>query len=348
MDAFYTSVEERDFPELKGKPIVVGYNSERSVIAAANYEARKFGVYSAMPSIRAVRLCPNLIFCKSRMKVYAEVSASIMSILHRYTDMIEPLSLDEAYLDVSNSKHFNGSATLTARDIRAKIKEELNLTASAGISFNKFLAKTASDMNKPNGQFVIKPGQEEVILFNMDIGKFYGIGKATAKRLNNMGVFKGEDLLKLSKPFLNKEFGKVGLYFYDIVRGVDNREVIPDRIRKSYSAETTFMHDITDEFSIITELYHLEKRLYSDYEKSNTIGFTATIKIRYADFDTESKSLSLRYGLRSFDSFHKTIVSLRKSYLWKNKGVRLLGVGISNLKGNMNNTDDVYKQLRLF
>jgi len=284
MDAFFASVEQLDNPELRGKPVAVGGSGERGVVAAASYEARKFGVRSAMPSKIAIRKCPDLIFVKPRFSRYKEISDQICNIFFEYTDLVEPLSLDEAYLDVTYTKRGKPSATLIAREITARIFEETNLTASAGVSYNKFLAKVASDVNKPNGIFVVKPQQAQEFIDNLEVRKFYGIGKVTAEKLNKMGIWFGRDLKKIDRLELGRLFGKAGNYYYKICRGEDNREVEPSRERKSVGAEETFLTDLFYSADLEKELTGIADELWRRIEKANVKAKTLTLKFKYADF----------------------------------------------------------------
>lgn len=347
MDAFYASVEQRDFPELRGLPVAVGRAEARSVVAAASYEARKYGVRSAMPSMQALRLCPDLHFQPARFEVYRSVSAQIRSIFLDYTDLVEPLSLDEAYLDVSRDKKGIGSATLIALEIKKRIREKTALTASAGVSYNKFLAKMASDYRKPNGIFVVEPHQAEAFIRPLPIEKFYGVGEVTARKFKEMGVHTGADLLKLSRNYLVSRFGKAGAYYYDIVRGIDDRPVEPERIRKSYSVENTYAEDIHDRFGLITELYHLEKRLAGMLERDGVAAKTVVLKVRYHDFTTQSRNHTFSYPVSGFDTLHPAVRMMRDQFPWQAKGIRLLGVGVQNLLPN-NEIPHVVKQLSLF
>lgn len=331
MDAFYASVEERDFPHLRGVPLAVGSPKERGVVSTANYEARKYGVRSAMSSKVAMLKCPILRFQPPRFEVYKEVSAQIHRIFAEYTDMVEPLSLDEAYLDVTTNKKNMPSATIIAQEIKHKIYEQTHLTASAGVSYNKFLAKIASDYRKPNGLFVILPHQAQDFLMTLPVEKFYGIGKVTANHLHEMNIYTGSDLFKKNKYEMVQIFGKAGLYFYDVVRGVDNRAVEPNRERKSYSVETTFEKDLTTSFAVIAELYALEQRLWKDVENTGKSGRTLTLKIRFSDFTTLTRSHSSEVPLLSFHQLHKTAKRMLKRMDYNAKPIRLLGVGISNL-----------------
>lgn len=330
MDAFYASVEQRDNPELKGRPIAVGGNKERGVVAAASYEARKFGVKSAMPSAIAARRCPGLIFVKPRFERYREVSKIIHQIFHEYTDLMEPLSLDEAYLDVTSTKIGRPSATLIAREIRQKIYERTELTASAGISYCKFLAKTASDVNKPNGLFVILPQDAQEYLRKMPIHQFHGIGKATAEKMKVAGIFTGGDLRKKSLEDLVRRFGKSGAYYFNICRGVDNRPVTPDRERKSISAERTFDHNIMKLSEVQSELDRIAEITFSRYEKTEAQGKTVTIKVKYGDFKQITKSHSLEAAITEIDQLKVEINQLASDEILRPEGIRLLGVGISN------------------
>lgn len=330
MDAFYASVEQLDNPELGGKPVAVGGSSERGVVAAASYEARKFGVRSAMSSVIAKRNCPELIFVKPRFDRYKEISKKIRAIFHDYTDLVEPLSLDEAYLDVTINKKGNPSASLIAKEIRQRIYDELKLNASAGISINKFIAKVASDINKPNGQKTVNP--EEVILFleNLDIRKFYGVGKVTAEKMYKLGIFTGNDLKQKTLEFLELNFGKSGSYYYHVVRGVHNAEVKPHRIPKSVGAERTFNENLSSEIFMLERLEHIAEELGRRLKKSNIAGKTITLKIKYSDFTLQTRSKTLSY----FISDKSLILETAKQLLYQEKmenSVRLLGISLANL-----------------
>ena len=331
MDAFYASIEQRDFPELRGKPVVVGRAVPRGVVAAASYEARRYGVHSAMPSLVAQRKCPCLIFQPHRFRVYEAVSQQIRSIFREYTDLVEPLSLDEAFLDVTDNKKGIASATHIALEIKQRIREVTQLTASAGVSYNKFLAKIASDVNKPDGIFVIEPHQAVSFLQTLEIGKFFGIGEVTAEKLRNMGIKKGADLYALSLDAMMKIFGKRGLFFYDIVRGIDRRKVEPERIRKSISAENTFEIDLTSRFAIITELYHLEKRVFAEMQELDQTAKTVTLKVRFNDFQTLTRSRTVGKPIDSYHTLQQVSRSLINETPIEGKGIRLLGIGVSNL-----------------
>ncbi len=331
MDAFYASVEQRDFPQYKGKPLVVGGRGPRSVISAASYEARKYGVYSAMPSKIALRKCPFLIFANHRFDVYKQVSKQIQTIFHDYTDLVEPLSLDEAFLDVTENKINLNSATLIAKEIRKRIKEETDLTASAGISYNKFLAKIASDYKKPDGLFVIEPKDAEQFIEQLPVDKFFGVGKVTAKRMHQMKIFTGADLKKLSKSYLTKYFGKSGLFYYDIVRGIDNREVNPNWIRKSFGAEQTFETDLTDKSEIIENLENIIDDLFMRLEKAKRFGRTLTLKVKFADFNQITRSKTYLFYITTKSQLKNSALELMEIAKLDNTKIRLLGLQISNL-----------------
>jgi Nucleotidyltransferase/DNA polymerase involved in DNA repair len=344
MDAFFASVEQLDNPELRGKPVAVGGSGERSVVAAASYEARKFGVRSAMSSVIAKRLCPDLIFVKHNFTRYTEVSSSIMEIFREFTDLIEPLSIDEAFLDVTKDKKNIGSATVIARKIRHEIKSRTGLTASAGISVNKFLAKIASDINKPDGLFLIRPEDAEKFIEELSVEKFYGIGKVTAQKMHKLGIHTGTDLKKWDLVSLVRNFGKPGVFFYDIVRGIDERPVEPDQERKSVGTELTYEKDLTTRFEVIAELYKLEKELMERLEHSETTGRTITLKIKFSDFRQITRSKTLQNYVRDFDTLHKEVSEIRKSLKLEGSRIRLLGLSISNLETE--DCDD--RQLYLF
>lgn len=344
MDAFFASVEQLDNPALRGKPVAVGGSGERSVVAAASYEARKFGVKSAMPSVIAKRLCPDLIFVKHNFTRYTEVSASIHEIFREYTDLIEPLSIDEAFLDVTEDKKNIGSATLIAKKIRNEIKSRTGLTASAGVSVNKFLAKIASDINKPDGLFLIKPEEAEKFIEELPVEKFYGIGKVTAQKMHKLGIHNGADLKRWDLVSLVRNFGKAGVFFFDIVRGIDDRPVEPDQERKSIGTELTYEKDLVTRFELIAELYRLEKELMERLEHSGTTGRTVTIKVKFSDFKQITRSKTLQYYIRDFESLHKEVSEIRKSLKLEGSRIRLLGLTISNLETD--ECDD--RQLYLF
>ncbi|TXE12862.1 DNA polymerase IV [Seonamhaeicola algicola] len=330
MDAFYASVEQMDNPELKGKPIAVGGGGKRGVVSAASYEARKFGVKSAMSGSLAAKLCPELIFVRPNFERYSEISKRIRAIFYDYTDLVEPLSLDEAYLDVTQNKKGNPSATLIAREIRERILTDIGLTASAGISINKFIAKVASDYNKPNGQKTVNP--EEVLQFleDLDIRKFYGIGKVTAEKMYQKGIFTGADLKQKSLEYLETNFGKSGAYYYYIVRGIHTSEVKPHRTRKSLAAERTFSENLSSEIFMLEKLKHIAAEVSKRLNKSNVAGKTVTLKIKYSDFSLQTRSKTLPY----FISDKSIILETAKDLLYQEKlqnSVRLLGISLSNL-----------------
>jgi DNA polymerase-4 len=330
MDAFFASVEQLDHPELKGKPVAVGGGSKRGVVAAASYEARKYGVRSAMSGVQARKNCPDLIFVKPRFDRYKEISLKIQEIFHEYTDMVEPLSLDEAYLDVTENKKGNPSATLIAKEIRARIYAELGLSASAGISINKFLAKMASDINKPNGQKTVAP--EEVIPFleALEIRRFYGIGKVTAAKMYNLGIFTGKDLKGRSLEFLEANFGKSGAHFYEVVRGIHNSPVRSHRIPKSVGAERTFSDNLSSEVFMLERLQHIGKELEKRLKRNGIAGKTITLKIKYSDFKLQTRSKTLQY----YVSDTSVILAAARELLYQDpleNSVRLLGISISNL-----------------
>lgn len=344
MDAFFASVEQLDNPELRGKPVAVGGSGPRSVVAAASYEARKFGVRSAMPSVTAKKLCPELIFVKHNFDRYTEVSECIHVIFREYTDIIEPLSIDEAFLDVTEDKQHIGSATLIAKKIRREIKEKTGLTASAGISVNKFLAKIASDINKPDGLFIIKPEDAEKFIEELNVEKFYGIGKVTAEKMHKLGIHKGKDLKDWDLVSLVRNFGKAGVFFYDIVRGIDDRPVEPDSERKSVGTELTYEKDLKTRFEIIAELYKLEKELMERLVQAETSGRTITLKIKFSDFRQLTRSRTVQHYIRDFETLHHEVTSIRKSLDLENVSIRLLGVTVSNLETE----DCADRQLYLF
>ena len=331
MDAFYASIEQRDDPSLSGKPVAVGGSSKRGVVASASYEARKYGVRSAMPSMIAKRLCPELIFTKSRFDVYQSVSKQIRAIFESYTDLVEPLSLDEAFLDVTHSKKGLPSATLLAKAIRQEIFETTQLTASAGVSFNKFLAKVASDMNKPNGQKVILPEEAIAFLETLPIEKFYGIGKVTAARMHKMNIRTGADLKQMSLLELGQRFGKAGRFFYHIVRAKDDRPVNPNRIRKSLGAERTFSDDLTNVMDMKTKLRKIAEKLFDYMESKDNFGRSLTLKVKSADFKIITRSKTLNTDINSLELMNDLVDELLEKALKEVKCVRLLGITISNL-----------------
>ncbi|KAA9327664.1 DNA polymerase IV [Hymenobacter busanensis] len=331
MDAFYASVEQRDHPELRGRPVAVGGSRQRGVVAAASYEARQFGVRSAMPSVVAQRKCPELVFVKPRFEVYKDVSRQIRAIFAEYTSLIEPLSLDEAYLDVTeNHKHMT-SATRIAQEIRARIFEQTQLTASAGVSYNKFLAKLASDYRKPNGQFVIRPHEGPAFVEALAVGEFHGIGPVTATRLNQLGIFTGLDLRALPEEVLRQHFGKAGSYYYAIARAIDHRPVEADRVRKSVGSETTFEQDLTEPEELINGLQPCLDDVWAHCQRTGVLGRTITVKVKYADFQQLTRSRTYLAPIPSRGRLEQVSVELLTSLFPLPKGVRLLGASLSNL-----------------
>lgn len=330
MDAFYASVEQMDFPALREKPVAVGGNKERGVVAAASYEARKFGVKSAMSSKMASLRCPSLIFVKPRFERYKELSLQIRDIFFSYTDLVEPLSLDEAFLDVTENKFHLPSATLIAKEIRERIKTEVGLNASAGISYNKFLAKVASDINKPNGQAVITPSQATEFLEKLEIERFFGIGKVTSEKMKKLGIHNGWDLKQYSIDFLTRRFGKSGLHYYNIVRGIHESPVNPHRDRKSLSVENTFEKDIHLQPELDQVNLELLKELFKRIEKNNLQGRTLTLKLKYKDFTQQTRSKTLNRFLTQED-----IRVLSKELIYQESlkmPIRLMGLGLSNFE----------------
>jgi len=330
MDAFFASVEQLDNPELRGKPVAVGGSSERGVVAAASYEARKFGVRSAMSSQVAKRKCPDLIFVKPRFDRYKEISNQIRAIFFEYTDLVEPLSLDEAYLDVTYIKKRKPSATLIAKEIRTRIYNETGLTSSAGVSYNKFLAKVASDVNKPDGIFIVTPAQAQDFIDNLEVRKFFGIGKVTAEKLNKMGVWFGRDLKLIDRLELTRLFGKAGNYYYDICRGIDHRPVQPSRERKSVGAENTFSHDLFLDEELNKELLEIAGKVWDRAGLANVRAKTLTLKFKYADFEQHTRSKTIEPYFATKDNFIRESKKLMKSEGGFIKGIRLLGLTLSN------------------
>jgi DNA polymerase-4 len=351
MDAFYASVEQRDNPEYKGKPVVVGGSPQGrgGVVAAASYEARKFGIRSAMPSKKAVQLCPHVIFIYPRFEAYKEVSGKIREIFSRYTDLIEPLSLDEAYLDVTEDKLHIGSAIEIAKLIKQAIRDELHLTASAGVSVNKFLAKIASDMDKPDGLFFIGPSRIESFMENLPVEKFFGVGKVTADRMKMMGLHTGADLKKLSEADLVRHFGKSGAFFYRIVRGIDDRQVVPHRETKSVGAEDTFPYDLMSLEEMDQELDKIAATVHRRLQQHQLKGRTITVKIKYSDFRLVTRSQSFQEPAGDLEKITTCAKQLLRSADPEDQKIRLLGISISNF-----NVPDKYPskgepwQLKLF
>src|SRR3954452_3230717 len=331
MDAFYASVEQRDNSELRGKPVAVGGSRERGVVAAASYEARPFGVHSAMPSITAKRKCPELIFVKPRFDAYKAISQQIREIFAAYTPIIEPLSLDEAYLDVTENLEGIGSATQIAEEIRARIRAETELTASAGVSYNKFLAKLASDQRKPDGLFVITPEMGPSFVEALPVGKFHGVGPATAAKMNALGIHTGADLRAQSLSFLQERFGKAGGYYYWIARGIDDRPVCPDRIRKSIGAENTFTQDVWSLTEASAELEPLIDKVWTYCEQTQVRGRTVTLKVKFQDFQQITRSRSFSAPVESRAELAKGALDLLAPLFPTRKCMRLLGGSLSGL-----------------
>lgn len=337
MDAFYASVEQMDHPELRGKPIAVGGAENRGVVAAASYEARKFGVRSAISGVLAKKNCPELIFVKPRFDRYKEISKKIHNIFQEYTDLVEPLSLDEAYLDVTKNKKGNPSATLLAQEIRLRIFNEVGLTASAGISVNKFVAKIASDYNKPNGQKTVNPDEVIAFLEQLPIQKFYGVGKVTAEKMFQLGIFTGLDLKNRPIDFLEKHFGKSGSFYYNVVRGIHNSEVKSNRIAKSVAAEYTFDSNLSSEIFMVEKLEKITSELERRLKKHQISGKTITLKIKYSDFTQQTRSKTMPY----FITDKSLILETAKELLYQERmkdSVRLLGISLSNLNTEIKKT----------
>lgn len=330
MDAFYASVEQRDDPALRGKPVAVGHAARRGVVAAASYEARAFGVHSALPSVTALRKCPELIFVPPRFDVYRAVSRQIHAIFADYTDAIEPLALDEAYLDVTSNKAALATAWQTAKAIRARILSETGLTASAGISYNKFLAKLASGLRKPNGQFAIQPHEGEAFVESLPIAKFHGVGPATAAKMHGLGIQTGADLKSWTLPELQARFGKSGAWFYAIARGHDARPVNTSRVRKSSGSETTFHEDLSDPSRIESGVLAMADEVWAWCEKTERRGRTVTVKIKWADFQQSTRSQSFASAIASRARLHEASLHLIRSVFPVARPVRLVGVTLSN------------------
>ncbi|MFC0303189.1 DNA polymerase IV [Rhizorhabdus histidinilytica] len=331
MDAFYASVEQRDDPALKGRPVAVGGTRERGVVAAASYEARKYGVRSAMASALARRLCPDLIFVRPRFDVYREVSRQIHLIFADYTDLVEPLSLDEAYLDVTNNHQGIATATEVARQIRARIRAETGLTASAGVSYNKFIAKLASDHNKPDGLCVVRPDQGLAFIARQPVGRFHGVGPVTAARMEKLGIHTGADLRRCSREFLGQQFGKSGDYFYLAARAIDHRAVRPDRVRKSIGSENTFFHDLYSHDDLAAALLESSETVARHAERTGKAGRTVSIKLRYSDFRTLTRARTLPAPIADAARIQEVALALLAPLEPVALGVRLLGVTLSSL-----------------
>jgi DNA polymerase-4 len=330
MDAFYASVEQRDNPELRGKPVAVGHGARRGVVAAASYEARAFGVRSALPSLTAMRQCPELIFVEPRFDVYRSVSQQIHAIFAEFTDLIEPLALDEAYLDVTANKATLETAWQTAKALRARIKEETGLNASAGVSYNKFLAKLASSQRKPNGQFAIQPHEGAAFVATLPVAKFHGVGPATTAKMHGLGIHTGADLKAWSLQDLQARFGKSGPWYYAIARGEDHRPVNPSRVRKSSGSETTFEEDLVDPVRIEAGVLEMADDVWAWCEKTGLRGRTVTVKIKWADFQQATRSQSYPRVLESRAQVQQASRALIQSVFPPPKGIRLVGVTLSN------------------
>lgn len=337
MDAFYASIEQRDNPEYRGKPIAVGYGEKRGVVAAASYEARKFGVHSAMPSITALRKCPHLIFVSPRFDVYRSVSNQIMQIFQEYTAKVEPLSLDEAFLDVTVNYKGTKSATLIAKEIKHKIFNRTHLSSSAGVSYNKFLAKVASDFQKPNGLFVIEPAKAEAFVEKLPVDKFFGVGKVTAKRMYELGIKTGYDLKQWSELDLVREFGKAGISYYQFARGLDSREVESERVRKSLGAEVTFLDDLYEIVDILSSLDQIAHEVERRAEKRKFMAKTVVLKIKYADFTIITRSKTVNNFVNSYDK----LFEIGKELLLQvddieEKKIRLMGLTLKKSESDLN------------
>lgn len=332
MDAFYASVEQRDDPGLRGRPVAVGHGARRGVVAAASYEARAFGVRSAMPSTTALRKCAHLVFVPPRFEVYKSVSRQIHAIFADYTPLIEPLSLDEAYLDVTENLRGLPTASETAQEIRRRILEETGLTASAGISYNKFLAKLASDQRKPNGQFVVPPGRGEAFAETLPVTRFHGVGPVTAGRMHALGIQTGADLKARTPAFLQQHFGSAGAWYHDIARGIDHRPVRPDRERKSSGSETTFAEDLTDPDAIEAGVAAMAADVWAWCDRSGSRGRTVTVKVKWADFQQTTRSRSAKTRIDSADQLRAIAFDLVRSVYPPQRGIRLVGVSLSNLE----------------
>lgn len=332
MDAFYASVEQRDNPQLRGKPVIVGGRPDsRGVVATCSYEARRFGIHSAMSCARAYRLCPAAIFVRPRFDAYRLVSQQVREIFLSYTDLVEPLSLDEAYLDVTENKAEIRSATWVAQNIRAQIRQATGLTASAGVSYNKFLAKIASDVKKPDGLTVVTPEQAEAFIATLPIRRFHGVGRVTEKKMQRLGIRTGADLRLHDLDELNRYFGKSGLYYFNIARGIDLRPVVPNRIRKSIGKETTLGEDIADVSQMLTIIGDLADRVAAILKQKETSGLTLTLKVKYADFQIVTRSFSRDQPIDKAEEILALAEQLLKKTEAGQRSVRLLGVTVSHL-----------------
>lgn len=332
MDAFFASVEQRDDPALRDKPVAVGYAAARGVVAAASYQAREFGVRSALPSVTALRRCPELIFVPPRFDVYKAVSRQIHAIFADYADLIQPLSLDEAYLDVTANRRGIETAWKTAKEIRARIMEETGLTASAGISYNKFLAKLASDQRKPNGQFAVTPDMGTAWVESLPVSRFHGVGPVTARKMASLGIETGADLRAKPRAFLQQHFGSAAEWYYNIARGIDERPVNPDQERKSAGSETTFDRDLFDDTEIEAGVLAQADDVWSWCEKAQAFGRTVTVKVKYADFQNITRSRTQPVLVNSQQALRAASLALIRTVLPTEKGIRLVGVTVSNFE----------------
>lgn len=349
MDAFFAAVEQRDFPEYRGKPLIVGGRPDkRGVVATCSYEARKFGIHSAMSSSRAYKLCPQAIIVQPRFEAYREASNIIRRIFLQYTDLVEPLSLDEAYLDVSENTLFEGSATLIAKDIKQKIFQQTNLTASAGVSYNKFLAKVASDMNKPDGVTVIRPEQGAQFVAELPVGKFYGVGKATEAKMHGLGIKTGADIKKLSAEECQQYFGKSGGYYYQICRGVDNRDVVNHRERKSLGSETTFEKDLDSVDEMLKVLSALAIEVMDSLKQKKLKGHTLTLKVKYDNFEQITRSKTLSRAISNVKDMLPVIAVLLSKTEVDTRNVRLLGLTVSGFNEDNEQGKWAMEQQELF
>lgn len=348
MDAFYASVEQNDHPELRGKPLAVGGGEKRGVVAAASYEARKFGIHSAMSGMAARRACPSLIFVTPRFDRYKEVSQQIRAIFYEYTDLVEPLSLDEAYLDVTSNKKSIVSATIVAKEIKAEVRKRTGLTASAGVSMNKFLAKVASDFQKPDGLTVIRPEEADAFIDRLKIDSFYGIGRVTAKKMHALGIHLGKDLKKWSKIDLVKIFGKAGALYYDIAWNKHESRVNPFRIRKSLGAERTFTYDVDGIFDMLEKVQKIAEEVHRRMQKNKVSGKTVTLKVKFADFHQITRSKTLNYSVKELWDLIQIGESLMKAVDLRGRRVRLLGLTVSHFDSEKTDTREKgEKQLSL-
>ncbi len=344
MDAFFASVEQRDDPALRGKPVAVGSAKSRGVVAAASYEARRFGVRSAMPSVTALRRCPDLVFVKCRFDVYRSVSQQIRAIFRDYTSLIQPLSLDEAYLDVTENRRGLPTAWATAREIRSRILADTGLTASAGISYNKFLAKLASDHRKPNGQFAVTPGMGAAWVEALPVARFHGIGPVTARKMQALGIESGADLKAKSMAFLQAHFGSAAAWYYAITRGQDDRPVNPNRIRKSSGSETTFSRDLTQPAEIEAAILGMADDVWEWCETAQAFGRTVTVKVKFADFRIITRRRSYPVPVAERAQLHQASLDLVRLIFPPEQGIRLVGVTVSTFEGRAREPD----QLALF